>query len=46
MRIGLGADKCYIQDLKPTAQGIKGYQYTDAETAAKSPPGKYRLAYF
>ena len=46
IEIGLDADKWYIQDLKPTAQGIKGYQYTDAETAAKSPPGKYRLAYF
>ena len=46
MQIGLDADKWYIQDLNPTARGTKGYQYTDAETAAKSPPGKYRLAYF
>ncbi len=46
MQIGLDGDKWYIQDLNPTARGTKGYQYTDAETAAKSPPGKYRLAYF
>ena len=46
IEIGLDADKWYVQDLRPTAQGIKGYQYTDAETAANFPAGKYRLAYF
>jgi hypothetical protein len=46
IEIGLDADRWYVQELKPTAQGIKGYQYTDAETAANSPRGKYRLASF
>ena len=46
IQIGLEFGEWYVQNLRPTPQGIKGYQYTDAETAANFPAGKYRLAYF
>ncbi len=46
IQIGLGIGGWYMQELRPTAQGIKGYQYTDAETAANFPAGKYRPAHF